>query len=115
MVTGTFGSTADAVVLEDSTSTVTVSGMIRLGGDLTLTGNSDPWGYMLMGIDSIVATVDGADFIVDSSITFTEETFAFGGSGSVSISSPAAARLFVIMGGDTRRLLERLLRQVMIR
>ena len=97
-VTGTFGSTADAVVLEDSTSIVTVSGMVSLGGDLTLTGNSDPWGYMLMGTDSIVATVDGADFIVDSSITFTEDRFAFGGSGSVSISSPAAAKLFLIEG-----------------
>ncbi len=97
-VTGTFGSTADAVVLEDSTSTVTVSGMVRLGGDLTLTGNSDPWGYELAKIDSIVAMVDGADFMVDSSITFTEDRFAFGGSGSVSISSPAAAKLFVIEG-----------------
>ena len=70
-VTGTFGNTADAVVLEDSTSLVTVTGMVRLGGDLTLTGNSDPWGYDAYGdIDSIVATVDGADFMVDSSITF---------------------------------------------
>ncbi len=97
-VTGTFGNTADAVVLEDSTSIVTVSGMVRLGGDLTLTGNSDPWGYMLMGTDSIVAMVDGADFMVDSSITFTDSAFTFGGSGSVSISSPAAAKLFVIEG-----------------
>ena len=95
-VTGTFGSTADAVVQEDSNMTVTVSGMVRLGGDLTLTGNSDPWGYMLMGTDSIVAMVDGADFIVDSSIVFSDSGFAFGGSGSVSISSPAAARSFVI-------------------
>ena len=97
-VTGTFGSTADAVVLEDSTSTVTVSGMVSLGGDLTLTGDSNPWGYILMGTDSIVATVDDADLIVDSSITFAEDRFAFGGSGSVSISSPAAARLFLIKG-----------------
>ncbi len=96
-----FGSTADAVVQEDSSMMVTVNGMVRLGGDLTLTSNPgsnrDPWQYMLTGIDSIVATVDGADFIVDSSITFTAPTFAFGGSGSVSISSPAAARLFEIV------------------
>ena len=96
-VTGTFGSTAD-VVVEDSANTITVSGMVRLGGDLTLTANSEPFGHILAGIDSIVATVDGADFIVDSSITFTEDRFAFGGSGSVSISSPAAAKLFVIEG-----------------
>ena len=123
-----FGSTADAVVQEDSSMMVIVNGMVRLGGDLTLTGNSDPWGYELAEIDSIVATVDGADFIVDSSITFIEPTFAFGGSGSVSISSPAAARLFKIDGDESRvmmklmnlkllsrGLMERLFRQVMIR
>ena len=72
-----FGSTADAVVQEDSSMMVTVKGMVRLGGDLTLTSNPGsnrkPWQYALTDIDSIVAMVDGADFIVDSSIVFREK------------------------------------------
>ena len=103
-----FGSTADAVVQEDSNMMVTVNGMVRLGGVLTLTGvqslNEDSkrvWDYDFGKVDSIVAMVNGAEFIVDSSIEFTEDMFAFGGSGSVSISSPAAARSFVISGDST--------------